>query len=391
MFLRDNRQVHHKLFKTMANHYLFRSNNKFIFILGLLLLCIPLRAQVTYEVDENNVAAFVQDFEHTFGNVTTVSTTELSSFLHLFLDNGTDASCDSPSAEVGNYNDNTIQFNLSGSASTSYNVGYLNLRTEAKTVTTAGGNTHSFSLPDGLYLYVFQKQCNSSGNRVSPLSIIIHDKVIAIQVSDDVDCYCRKKTASAVLGTVIGIPEPQEFDLQIVHVSGVDEVIYEMHFEPAEDEDDLYYFNPYCHNLGVLEEGNDPPYLLSYNDSEAATISFSDLGDQIVFDLAPSYELKMIICKQKLSSPWFGLKSGNVADILIVQQGSWVGLKGDFELDSRHSIQLYNLMGQLLQQREFPAGVEIFDNLFEVSAYPSGLYLIRIEGGEVPWSGSFFK
>lgn len=335
---------------------------------SLLFLSSFLLAQPVSPVNNGNVADFMDDMEVYFGDIMQVSEAQLLLFVNAFLNSGTTSLCPEPVPTVVSQDASQITFDWPTSSSTNYRVGHINLLTGAKATTMITQNSHSFTVDDGLYAFVFQKYC---GTGFSSATIIIYDKVVGLTADPNLDCNCRHKAVLDENLQGFAVLNISEFDLWIMEGEAV---AHQMHFKKECPTCPGFNYNPDCLDSGGVINSNDIDYLED-GEEPIATIAFTSWNLALQLNLADGYAAELGICKTQGGSNQNG---GLMLQVVPVGPQLYRVTKAANSKGGASTLLLFNQSGQLLNQWTSPKGNDYLEEEVDLSQYPAGMYFLRV-------------
>lgn len=360
----------------------------------LVFFCLSLnysaKAQLTYEVNQDNLISFIQEISDDLGGIMNVSPGTLTAFLVPYIATPSTPNLRGPNVSIDNYDATSINFSWTASSSAIHRLGYLNLRTGASENQIEHQPSGSFNIPDDLYLFAF-KVYDPGGPGISSITIIIFDKVIALSADPDLACDCKYQYTDVLQEGEYNFPDEEEFDLYINTGGPFNQALYKAHFKQECPTCDTYLFNPICVAPAALNQGDSPPFLITVADLPIAAVSFENAG-AIHFDIEPGYQLRIGACKSKPnnsnnSNPGQQLQTKPILETAL--QARNLNVRGSFQTNQNYYLSVYNMTGQLLARKEQSAHQTQISEQFELSAYPAGIYILRLEGENISQNKSF--
>ncbi|MEL6659897.1 MAG: T9SS type A sorting domain-containing protein [Bacteroidota bacterium] len=335
-----------------------------------------LQAQPISHVNSGNSGQFLAEMDAYFGQIMTVTSTQIDQFLQPFLNVQNFANCTDPSPSVISQDSDQVTFRWSGASGSEYQVAYLNLLTGAHGTTSIDEIEHSFTVEDGLYLFVFQQIC---GVRRSNAVIIILDKVVALEVAPDIDCTCHHAYEySGPEAEALELSDYVEVNVSIRNEENVEDIPFEMHMQRTCLSCTSYFVNPYCADHNSVDFVYNVGYV-EIDESVENVITFSGEELGIEADLPVGYELAIAICKKNSGTPnslFPGLQ------IKPVEPGSSYELNAPQNAGVVRSARLVNQAGQVLKVIELLPEQYPLRQFIDLTNYPAGMYFLQIEGKE---------
>ncbi len=313
-----------------------------------------------------------------FGQIMTVSSTQIDQLLQPFVNTQNHISCTDPNPTVYNQDSHQTTFRWSGAAGSTYQLAYLNLLTGDHGTATTDEIQHSFGVEDGLYMFIFQRTC---GIRSSNTIIIILDKVVALEVASNMGCNCHYEVEfSGNQVESLALSEYNEVSVSIRNEENIADVPFKMHMKRACITCTTYDINPYCANNAYVDFTHNVGYL-DIDESVDNVITFNGPELMLESDLPAGYELAVAVCSKKRNFPYnqfLGLR------ITPLEPGSSYQLDAPPNTHLIHNARLVNQAGQVLAQFPFEQEDWSIQQLIDLSNYPAGMYFLQLEGIEGP-------
>lgn len=353
----------------------------YLVIILFSLSAIRLSAQPVSPVDSGNINQFLNEMDDYFGQIMTVSTTDIDLLLQPFVSGTVGSLCTQPAPSVYSQDDQQITFRFGGPNSGTYRTAYLNLRTGDQGTYITNQNNHTFNVEDGLYLFAFQQLC---GTEVSRSVIIILDKVVALTENTTLDCNCiQTVTYSGQELDGLSLSDFYQADI-LVKTTTTQLTVFQMHLQRICPGCTDYYINPYCHSNTPTTYEHDVAYLeLEGVEGGVIALLLEDL--QITTNLPAGYEAVVALCKGSTPPPINGGFGNRISHEI---PGRTYRIQQLTQTKGTYHLTLFNQNGQLIFQQSFNENVSITDSPIDLSPYPSGIYYLRIEE---PNSGETYK
>lgn len=329
-------------------------------------------AQPISSVGSTNLSQFLTEMQQYFGQIMQVSTAQLNQHMQPFVAGGNSATCQEPAPTVISETADQITFRWVGTPGDEYRVAYLNLLTGDRATTTINTIQHSFNVPDGLYLFAFQRIC---GGKKSNSVIIILDKVVALTEVPTLECDCVASQEYAGMEiSGMSLAQFDEMDVLVRHTSNEENVVFRMHIQRSCVFCPTFQFNPYCDNY-TISAIND----VNYIDIEGATdnvLTFSGPAMNVEFDLPDLYEPVVVICDDAELG-----EDGTIRQLQIINNipGTVYTIRGEKESSTPTQLSLYDQAGRQVWQMHVAAGSNYLEQGLNLSELPVGLYFLRIE------------
>lgn len=342
-------------------------------LLLFLFISLGLGAQPISPVNSGNMSQFLTEMDDYFGQIMSVTTTDIDQLLQPFVTGVQSTSCADPAPSVYNQDAQQITFRWPGTNGNSYKVAYLNLRTGDQGTYDINQISHSFSVEDGLYLFAFQQIC---GAKKSNTVIIILDKVVALTTAPDLPCDCTQ--TSIISGAEVEDFSLAPYDEMDVMIRAIGTLIpvFKMHIQRECPNCEEFLVTPYCHGNVPTDFQNNVAYL-EIDETNDNVFTFTGEEMAITTNLPDGYEPAIAFCKGSPFPPTNGIISYQILNEI---PGSTYRIRQTEQTKSAYQLTLFNQTGQVLFQHSLVGDALQSDISIDLSSYPSGLYYLRIEG-----------